>query len=154
MISDTRYLEGCEQEAIWGVITEVDSMKCNCSSLFSRSLSLSLSLPQGTAIWPCHRNSRIDQCAATVLVQWDLTFLSFVLPCQTFDVFLNNIRHRRRAPAHGKLHFDPSRSVSFARLPLVFSTIQLKRAFNEVLRCPLNEKFALQSKNNNIQNPF
>lgn len=35
MFLDTWYLEGCEQEAIWRVITEVNSMKCNCSSLFS-----------------------------------------------------------------------------------------------------------------------
>lgn len=33
MFLDTRYLEGWDQEAIWEVITEVNSMKCICSSL-------------------------------------------------------------------------------------------------------------------------
>lgn len=47
---DTRYSEGWEQEAIWGVITEVNSMKWNCGSLFSLSLSLHpKALPSGPA---------------------------------------------------------------------------------------------------------
>lgn len=54
MFLDTKYLEGWEQEPIWGVITEINSMKYNCSSLFS----LSLSPPQGTAIWSCHSHTQ------------------------------------------------------------------------------------------------
>lgn len=67
MFLDTRYLKAWQQEAIWGLITEDNSMKCNCSSLFSLSLSPS----QGTAIWPCRHNSHThkDKRAAAVLVQ-------------------------------------------------------------------------------------